>query len=856
MEVRNIFNLLVFLVFISLVSAESSKSAEKEKTGGIEKMAVIGTRAAPRSMGDSTVPLDIISAEELKQQGSTDMLSMIQAMVPSFNVNEQQINDASTFVRPANLRGLSSDHTLVLVNGKRRHRSAVITFLGGGLSDGSQGPDISTIPAIALKQLEVLRDGASAQYGSDAIAGAINFVLKDSNQGGTLEVQYGGYYEGDGNGAQYSGNVGVPLTKKGFANFSFESRNVSETSRSIQRGGAAALIEAGNTFVKNPAQTWGSPEVNQDLKFFVNSGFDISSRMHVYLFGNYAQRAVDGGFYFRNPHTRSGVYRGENGTDLLVGDMDGVGNGIPCPTVPLGDNVLDDPSYEIIADNTTDVGKNCWAFNERFPGGFTPRFAGTIKDTSLTTGLKGKTSGDWSYDLSTSWGKNHISYSIYNTVNPSLGASSPTSFKPGDYIQDEKSIELSVEKTLDIGLREPVSMAGGAEYRYESFESIAGDRASYEAGPLADQGFGVGSNGFPGLNKKYEEKEGRNSTALYLDVETYPLEDTVVGVAIRHENFSDFGSTTNGKLATRYQLNGSWAVRGALSTGFKAPTIGQSNVRNVTTAFTEDGLRDRATLPPSDPISQKKGANPLKPENSVNFSFGFVGELDNGFFLTLDYFRIDIEDRISTTSGITLTQEDIDDLTSRGVEDASSFSEVSFFTNDFKTITQGIDLVANYDVNMFRGQTRFAFALNWTDTEVKDVKLFSRDDGEPEANLSDARIKNIEGNLPSVRHSLTTTHLNGDWRFLGRVNYFSSIFEDHLDSNLPLEDISAEYTLDLEVGYDFNNNLNFVVGAKNVLDERPDENKLYGKMAGARYALTSPIGTGGGFYYVRGAYRF
>ncbi len=518
--------------------APASAQEEGASDASVEKIAVVGTRAAPRSIGDSAVPVDIISEQEFRSQGSTDMVSMMQNAVPSFNVNDQPINDASTLVRPANLRGMASDHTLILVNGKRRHRSAVITFLGGGLSDGAQGPDIGVIPSVALKQVEVLRDGAAAQYGSDAIAGVINFVLKDDAEGGVFELMHGSYFEGDGDTTTFSGNIGLPFTSQGFANFSVEYREADDTVRSVQRDDAQGLIDAGNTFVANPAQVWGNPEIKYDAKFFANFGLELSSTSEAYMFANYAEREVDGGFYFRNPHTRGGVNGGpgvveDDGTTtptLLVGDLDGVGVGIECPVVRITDgNVLDDADYALIADNSTAVGQNCWAFNEMFPGGFTPRFGGVVSDASIAIGTKGELDGDWTYDVSVYAGQNEIDFAIRNTVNPSLGPDTPTSFKPGRYIQDERSFNLDLTKALDAGLAEPLFIAGGFEWRYESYDSIAGDPKSYEVGPLASQGFGIGSNGFPGLSARFQGKDSRSSYAFYLDSEAYLTEDFMVG---------------------------------------------------------------------------------------------------------------------------------------------------------------------------------------------------------------------------------------------------------------------------------------------------------------------------------------
>lgn len=840
----------------SVVSVSSVSAQEAGAEESVEKIAIVGSRAAPRSVGDSAVPIDIISADEFKAQGSTDITTMMQSAIPSFNVNDQPINDASTLVRPANLRGLAPDHTLILVNGKRRHRSAVITFLGGQISDGAQGPDISTIPSIALKQVEVLRDGAAAQYGSDAIAGVINFALKDDSEGGAVEFNTGRYYEGDGDAFMLAGNVGVALTDDGFANFSLEYRQSDPTSRSVQRDDAAALIAGGNSSVADPAQVWGSPEIKDDLKFFANMGLDLGNNKEAYLFGNYARREVEGGFYFRNPHNRGGVNDGgtnEAGEQLLlVGDLTGDMSG-NCPTdIVVGSNVLENPTY------ISDVANNpdCFAFNEMLPGGFTPKFGGIVTDSSLVVGTKGSLESEVNYDVSGSYGSNEIEYAINGTINPSLGPDTPRSFKPGRYIQTEASFNVDVNKSFDVGMEEPLFLAGGMEYRYESFEAIAGDPKSYEVGPLAAQGFGIGSNGFPGLAARFQGKNSRNSVALYLDSEIYLTEDLMVGGAIRFEDFTDFGNTTKGKISARYQLNDTMALRGAIATGFKAPTIGQSNVRNVTTAFSPAGLVDRATLPPSDPIAIQKGATPLQPEESTSYSFGFVGEFDNGVFVTVDYFNIELEDRISTTSGLQLSDTDIAALLAQGVTDASSFSEVSFFTNDFSTTTQGVDVVANYTAGMFGGDTVFSLAANWTDTQVDSVKTFMIDGNEVQ-NISDTRIRMIEDNLPEYRFSLTANHTNGDWRFLTRLNYFSEIFEDHIDAGLPIEEVSAEVTVDVEVAYYLAEDFIVTLGAKNAFDNTPDENTLYDtEVAGSLYPTTSPIGINGGYYYLKGVYSF
>jgi iron complex outermembrane receptor protein len=834
---------------VPVYSAEDG--AKKEK---VEKIVVVGSRSAPRSISESAVPVDVISGEEFARQGVTDMTSLLQNVVPSFNVNDQPINDASSLVRPANLRGLSSDSTLILVNGKRRHRSAVITFLGGGLSDGAQGPDISVIPSSALKQVEVLRDGAAAQYGSDAIAGVINFQLKDAAEGGSFEARYGSYYEGDGDTVVLSGNVGMPLSANGFANISMEYKESDPTSSSIQRSDAVELAADGNTHIANPAQIWGAPEFKYDFKMFGNFGIDLDSSSEAYMFTNWAEREVEGGFYFRNPHTRGGVFSNDGGQTLLVGDLTGDMSG-NCPTVPIpaagsGQTVLDTAAYQqVVAD------PNCFAFNEMLPGGFTPRFGGKVVDASIVMGTKGETKGGIFYDVSGSLGRNEVEFILKNSINPSMGPDSPRDFSPGEYTQIEKNFNIDLSKPVNVdGLAEPLNVAGGVEYRNETFEIEAGDPASYEIGPLAfdpatgnSQGFGIGSNGFPGFKPQDSGSFTRHSYAAYVDIEAYLTEDLMMGVAVRYEDYSDFGDTTEGKLVARYQINDEWAVRGAISSGFRAPTVGQSNVRNVTTAFTPEGLQDQATLPPTNPIAQLKGATELEPEESVSMSIGIVADFDNGLYVTADYFNIEVTDRISQTSPLTLSDEEKQLLIAQGVSDASSFSSVKYFTNDFDTTTQGLDLVLNYDMPMMGGETHFAFAYNWTDTHVDEYNP---------SNIGLAKIEMLEDNLPEHRFTFTTNHSNGDWSYLARLNFYSEIYEDHLDTggDLPIY-ADKEYTVDVEGSYALNDNMSLSIGAKNVFDEKPDTNP-WDWTVGSKYPTTSPIGISGGYYYIRALYEF
>lgn len=749
------------------VYAEEAEAEEEEA----QTMVIVGSRAAPRSVGDSPVPVDVISGDEFVKNGSADMVSMLASVVPSFNVNAQPISDAATLIRPANLRGLPPDNTLILVNGKRRHRASVIAFLGGGIADGSQGPDVSVIPSIALKQVEVLRDGAAAQYGSDAIAGVINFVLKDSQSGGSFEVKYGEFFEGDGETTQYSGNIGMPLTDAGFVNFSFEWKEQGTTSRSVQRDDALGLIAAGNTAVRTPAsQVWGSPEVKDDFKFWLNTGLDLGNNSEAYMFANWAEREVTGGFFFRNPNTRGGVFSGDDGATLLVGDLT-PDDGNTCPVVNIVNNVPDPTAFGQVA-----ADPNCFSFQEMFPGGFTPFFGGTVVDVSLTAGTKGEFSNGISYDVSGYIGENSTNFRINNTVNASLGPSTPTSFKAGSYTQREKAFNADFVNVVN-----STTLAWGTEWRQDTFEIGAGDAASFEIGPLATQGFSSGSNGFNGFSTRSQGSFSRHNISAYLDVEQEFSEDFIGNFAVRYEDFSDFGETTNFKLSGIYNLSDTFSVRGAIATGFRAPTIGQSNVTNVTTAFDESlRLVDQATLPPTNPISVQLGGKQLQPEDSESYSIGFVYESEDNLFITADFFHIEVSDRIAQTSDLAVSAQDIADLLAQGVTDAANFTSIKFFTNDFDTTTAGLDLVVSYSAELVEGtETKFNLAYNHTTTEV--------DSFNPSI-ISATRVRQLEENLPEDKFTFTVAHEFGDIDSFFRINYYGEYFEAHLDAgDLPID---------------------------------------------------------------------
>jgi len=835
------------------LSVNTSYSAENTATSTevlneqqIENIVVIGTRSSPRSIADSSVPIDIINADELSKNGLSDISAVLSNVVPSYNVNAQSINDAATMVRPANLRGLPSDNTLVLVNGKRRHRASVITWTTGGVNNGSHGPDISVIPAIALKQVEVLRDGAAAQYGSDAIAGVINFQLKDNDEGGSFQYQGGEYYEGDGESNLLSGNFGLPLTESGFANFSFEVSESKATSRSVQRTDAQVLIDSGNNDVASPAQVWGNPEVKNNFKLFGNIGLDLGNSKEFYLFGNWAEKEVIGGFYFRNPNNRGGVYGGPNNT-LLVGDLT-PDDGIACPVVNIVNNAPDPAALKLINNDPS-----CFSHYENIPGGFTPHFGGKVIDTAIAIGTKGELDSGILYDLSASIGRHAAKFAITDTLNAAMGPDSPRDFSPGQYIEIDTSYTLDLSYPLSVSwLNDEINVAGGVEYREESFEIKAGDTASYSLGdttlslPLYKQGFNVGSNGFPGFKPEHAGEFERSNIAAYVDIETYLTDSLRVGAAARYENFSDFGSTSNAKLTMHWGINDNLSLRGSLGTGFRAPTVGQSNASNVSTSLNQEGLLvDQATLSPTNPISLLKGSKQLDPEDSTNYAAGIIMQFDE-LFITLDYFHVEVNDRITLSRDFKVTNEDIIALEALGVLDASSFDSVKYFTNDFDTTTQGIDVVANYKMDIFGGETKYSLAFNWTDTNIDDWS---------EELVSETVVRQMEDGLPDQKATFTAQHTNGDISGFIRLVYFGGHYEAHAEvGDWPI-DIDSAVTIDAELSYAATAALTFAVGAQNLFDKYPNKNP-YADILGAEYPVTAVMGFSGGYYYLKAQYNF
>ncbi len=859
-----------------------------------DEIITIGTRRAARSAADTPAPVDIISGVEFTNQAVGDIGDLLRNVVPSYNVNAQPISDAATIIRPANLRGLSPDNTLVLLNGKRRHRGSVISFLGGGISDGAQGVDISVFPSLALKQVEVLRDGASSQYGSDAIAGVINFQLKDAAEGGMVEASWGQTYEGDGDVYRIGGNIGLPLTERGFINITGEYGETKGTVRAAQRNDVAALIAGGNTaaadnltintYTDEFAQYWGTPDVDDEIKLFVNTGLELTDDIEAYAFGNYNERTATGGFFYRNPTNRGGVYRGpivdadgnldaNGGASILVGDLDGVGTGGSCPAgIPLvNGGVSPDPT--VLAQVTADP--NCFSFVETIPGGFVPRFGGNNTDKAVTGGFRGAFGG-LGYDLSASWGESDTEFFIRNTLNASLGPDSPRDFTPGAYTQTEFGANADFNFAVPVdGWASDLNVAFGAEYREETFEITAGDPASFALGPLVSQGFSSSSNGFGGFNASQEESQ--DNIGVYGELEADISDELTLQTAVRYSDYSNFGDNLDFKIAGLYRVSDNITLRSTYSTGFHAPSAGQATVRNVTTQIIGGELIDQGTIPLStnpgqlaaDFLEDSFGERPtLDVETAENISAGIAfatGPID----WTFDYFNIKVNDRIALSDDIAFIdaldfladQQNVADYDNSNVANAltslasanalnrsdyvgfEDLREFRFFTNSFSTRTQGLDIVAKAPLDFGQdGFTTAVLAANYTKTKVTDLGVVAPIDGN--------RVLALEEALPNWRGNLTINHSQDNWRALVRTNYYGPWFDNGNDFA-----VGGEFVFDAEVGVNVYEGVELIVGAQNFLDNYPDENPGQGG-TGQLYPESAPFGFNGGQYYVKARYTF
>lgn len=767
-------------------------------TAEIEELVVTGTRTRGRTLLESIVPVDKISSESLQKTASNDVIDKLTLLVPSFKVRNLPTSDGNQFVRPASLRGLSPDHTLVLINGKRRHRSA---FLNEG---GSQPADLAQIPALAISRIEVLRDGASAQYGSDAIAGVINIILDDA-PGLSAFGQFSQYYEGDGDTYQSGIRGGMSLENGGYLVGTFEWADADPTSRSRQRPDAIAFQAAHPELsVADPVQRWGKPD-RESFRFVINSMVPVREGIDFYLFATHGEADGSNDFNWRNPDTNSAFN--------------------PSPTVF--------PDFDL---------------RDIFPTGFTPRFGQEDKDFSVNAGLKGELFERLSWDISTSVGRNLVDFFIDNTINASFGPDSPTFFRPGILIQREENFNVDFVLPFNLPLlTREVNLAFGMERRDETYTIRAGDPFSWGVGPAAVDGLPSGSNGFPGFSEDQAGWWDQVNYAGYGDIEIPLLERLTISGALRHESFDSFGSSTTGKVGGRFEIAEPLAVRGGYSTAFRAPTPGQLNATRTSQGLDTRTLQlfTNGRLSPLNPVARAFGATPLRPEKSRNASAGVVFDWRN-ISASIDLYRVKVRDRLSTSPSFTITDDIRNDLIAQNIPGAESFTQVSFFTNDFDTRTQGVDIVVSSSFDVLDGDLTFTGAYSYNQTRVTGGALSA---SEFSRSIFERRFPNHTGNF-----TLDFKRNRFDGFF--RVRYFGQ-WTDSADQATGdiFQDFGSELVFDVGATIWIRPDLFFRAGAENVFDNTPDE-ATFQASRGLIFSRNSPNDFNGGLLYTRLGFDF
>ncbi len=878
------------IVIQSAPALAQDTAAEEVESG--EVIVVTGTRRTDRTLADSPVPVDVIGGEQLTNIGSTETNKVLNALVPSFNFPQPSIADGTDALRPATLRGLSPDQTLVLVNGKRRHVSALLN-INGTVGRGAAAVDLNLIPSLAIERIEVLRDGASSQYGSDAIAGVINIQLKRQTNGGRASVTYGKYIttlDGvanvtglqtnaagqpffdtvdnrilasnssgerkarDGETMTFAMNVGLPIGEEGYLNFTGEYRDRSRTNRAgfdlrpNYNRPAPPLFDTREVTFDRLQFRYGDAKA-QDFNFLINGGVPIGD-FELYTFITYGQR----------DSTSAANYRQQS--------------------------VAANRDFSAISPGTTPTAAN---FVPLTPDGFLPFIVTDLTDYSGTTGLRGEL-GSWNANLSVGYGHNSFDYQVQNTLNTSVGAAQRT-FDAGGLRYGQWLGNLDFSREYEFGFAKPLSVALGLEYRDETFQIRPGDIGSYVVGPLfqasvattapdcaARQGVytvatGIcsfpgrvapaGAQGFPGIPAVSRTDESRHSYAAYVELDTDLFENFTATLAGRYEHFSDFGDTFNGKLALRYEPVEGYAVRGSISNGFRAPSLHQQFFTTTSTNFINGLPVDISTLAVNSPVARALGSRDLDPEKSINISAGFTANPARGLQLTVDYYNIKIEDRIVLTenlggagSGTAAVNTAV-----KAILDANGFQSVGaarFFINGLDTRTQGVDAVLSYRLPFDSiGQWTLTAAYNYNKTRIlqrlnnlgplaaiPNIILFGRIEG----------LRFTEGQ-PRDKIVLSADGKIGAFGLTARTTRYGKVVSPGATAP-PTDPLSltafgpddiflgAKWITDLELRFSLMDRIDLAIGSDNIFDVYPDRSPT-----GPR-----PASLGGGFFPINQVY--
>jgi len=793
-------HLLATAVTAALLAAPVAQAQEPATTPAsgttvLDTLIVTGTRIADRTVAESQSPIDIITAESLQATGTSELPTALARALPSLNFPRPALTDGTSGVRPAQLRGLAPDQVLILVNGKRRHLSGLLN-INGSMGRGSSAVDLNAIPVSAVERVEVLRDGASAQYGSDAIAGVVNIVLKGAAEGGSLAVEHGRYSEGDGARYQISGDAGLGFGDgRGRVHVAGQISQQDPTNRSGAYQGSAP--HTGNfPGVGEKAFVTGDPKA-QTSAVSANASFQFSEGARGYATALASNRDITSFAFYRS--------RNHSGQGALLAGI--------------------------------------------YPDGYVPEINQYIKDRSVVAGVRGDTDGGFGWDVSYNYGYNRIDFHTRNTINYSLGADSPRSFYDGALEYTHNILNADFTQTLDWGLAYPLTLSFGGEYREEKWNQSPGEPGSYENG---------GAQGFPGFTPVNAVHARRDNWAAYLGLEGDFTERFSAGVAARYEDYSDFGSETSGKLSARYAFSDAVALRGTVSTGFRAPSLAQQGYQAVSSIIDAGVFTERGTFPASTPAAQALGARPLEAETSQSWSLGLVIQPSDRLYLTVDAYRIDIDDRIAYSSNITATPAALALLDELGLPRVDRFA---YFTNALDTTTEGVDVVATYTVPLAASSLALTASYSYNETEIThrdDSPAVFETLGITTPLIGRDELGRIEEGFPKDKGILGATWTGQYWTLGVNATRYGRFTVRNSASAARDQAYDEQWVVDVSASYRPDASWTLTLGADNVTDSYPDRqvnelNSTYGLFPYSNY---SPAGFNGAYVYGRIAYRW
>jgi iron complex outermembrane receptor protein len=751
---------MVFVAGLAAMAGPAWSADSDAETAGVAELVVVGSRGAPRLATDTPAPVDVLSGGDLASRGYNDLNKLLEFLAPSFNYPRTSSGPSVAGARPATLRGLSPDQVLVLVNGHRRHASAIITFNNGPYR-GAVPVDYGMIPVTSIGRIEVLRDGAGAQYGSDAIAGVVNVVLAGRPDGGRASVQYGETDRGQGRTTIVTAQQGLPLGDGGFLTVSGEVRDRGDTN------GAGIDPRFGRI-----TSVLGDPQTT-DLDLVLNAELPLPGGVTLYGFATGGRRQAESSPLFR------------------------------APTVA--------PAF--------------------YPNGFLPIINLKLGDIGADAGARGTVAG-WTWDLSDTFGYSRGDYRVANSVNTSLGAASPTRFYGGGARYTQNLVNLTVDRAFDIAAG--AHLALGAEHRREGYRLVSGDPASYAL---------AGAQGFPGFNPPRPVDVHRHAFSAFLDGELSLIKGFDLGLAGRFEDYSDFGQETTGKASVFWRPIDLVAVRGTASTGIRAPSLQQQYFSTVTSQINAGVLQNVGTFAVNDPIAVALGSSPLRPEKSTSYSAGVVLTPGHGFTLSLDAYRIDIDDRIALSENLQGAPVAAI-LRANGVTNAAV---ARFFTNASDTRSKGFEATARWDTRL-GPDTRLALTLAWAafDTDVRSLRTNPVLPASPL--LGAGSIDLVTDGQPRNKLVANAEATWGDWRFTADVVNFGS-YRSTAASGLSNISLPGRTSLDLSAAWRFHDRFTILAGVLNATDAYPAQ--VPGEGTGRPYSEIDPLGFNGREYFVR-----